>query len=130
MVSMRTFSPSMKETRIAFFPKVSIFFPPKLNNEFPTGSNVRLSRFIYMKGLMNKMLAELPLSMRMLCIVNLTIFVVATKASVCGKSHTWKSFSSKVIGTMDQAGLLSGSLGDTVCTLLSKSLLALLFSCS
>ena len=34
------------------------------------------------------------------------------------------------MGTMDQDGLLSGTLGETVCTLLSNSLLALLFLCS
>ena len=79
---------------------------------------------------MNKMSMELPLSMRMLCTVNPAIFVVVAKASVCGKSRTWKSFSSKVMGTMDQAGQLRGTLGETVCTLLSNSLLALLFSCS
>jgi hypothetical protein len=51
--------------------------------------------------------------------MNLAMFAIATKASVCGKSRTWKSFSSKVIGTMDQAGLLSGMLGEMMCTLLS-----------
>ena len=118
IISVWTFSPSMKETGIAFFPKASILFPLKPNNEFLAGSSVRLSRFICSKGLMKRMSAELPLSMRILCIVKSTIFAVATKASVCGKSHTWKSFSSKVIGTMDQAGLLSGTLGKMVCTLL------------
>ena len=119
IISVQTFLPSMKETGIAFYPKASIFFSPKPNNEFPTSSSVRLSRFICSKGLMKRMSAEVPLSMRMLCPVNPAIFVVATKASMCGKSRTWKSFLSKVIGTMDQAGLLSHILGETVCTLLS-----------
>ena len=118
IILVRTFSPSAKETEIAFFPKASMFFPPKPNSEFLAGSSVHLSRFICSKGLMNRMSAELPLSIRMLCTVNLAMFAVATKASVYEKSHTWKSFSSKVIGTMDQAGMLSGSLGETVCILL------------
>jgi DNA-binding IscR family transcriptional regulator len=68
---------------------------------------------------MKRMSTELPLSMRMLCTVNLAMFAIATKASISGKSRTQKSFLSNVIGTMDQAGLLSGTLDDTVCTLLS-----------
>ena len=84
MVSVRTLSPSLKDTRIAFFPKASIFFPPKLNNELPTGSNVRQSRPIDSNALMNKISAELPVSIRMLCKVNPATFVIVTKASECG----------------------------------------------
>ena len=96
-VSVQIFSPSAKDTGIAFFPKASIFFPPKPNSEFLAGCSVHLSRFICSKGLMKRMSAELPLSTRMLCTVNLAMFAIATKASVCRKSRTWKTLSSKVI---------------------------------
>ena len=79
IVLVWTFSPFVKETEIAFFPKASIFFPPKPNDEFLTDSSVCLSRFICSKGLMKRMSAELPLSMRILCIVKPAIFAVATK---------------------------------------------------
>ena len=96
IILVRTFSPFTKETRIVFFPKASIFSPPKPNSEFPAGSSVRLSRFICSKGLMKRMsvelplstrllctvLAELPLSMRMLCTVNPAMLAVATKVSM------------------------------------------------
>ena len=92
MVSVRTFSPSAKETGIAFFLKASIFFLPNSNNEFSAGSNVCLSGFICSKGLMNKMSTELLLSMRMLCTVNPAMFHYCYKG-VC----VWKILHLKVI---------------------------------
>jgi hypothetical protein len=91
----------VKESGIAFSPRRLSFYHQNRTMKFLAGSSVCLSRLICSKGSMKRMSAELPLSMRMLCIVNLAIFTFATKASVCRKSRTWKSFSSKVIGTID-----------------------------
>lgn len=77
IISMRTLSPSAKDTGVTFFPIASIFFPPKSCKGLPAGSTVRLSRPIDSKGFMNKMSAELPVSIKTLCSVPVT-FAAAT----------------------------------------------------